>query len=292
MSRCVDNTFERLVCPDMLAACRSVLFAIRLAIPFFNSAYCPWLVRSRQHAHACAKQPCEIHVSDRPASRRFAGIFACAYPIVAHLAIARGSTRWTIVAIALLAAAVLAPALSRGRVFAWLLVPVLALGCWALVRVATPVMLLYVAPVLAPAFLAWFFGHTLSGGRTPFIAQLVEIVHRGREPPEPAVWPYARSLTRAWTIFFIVLASLNLTLAALADPHGLLLSLGVHPPFTVPQYWWSLFANVIGYVAVAAFFVIEYAYRRRRFPQQPFRNLYDFLKQVGAVMPRLLGHRE
>lgn len=159
-------------------------------------------------------------------------------------------------------------------------------------RVATPVMLLYVAPVLAPTFLAWFFGHTLSSGRTPFIAQLVHIMHQGREPPEPAVWPYARSLTRAWTLFFITLASINLTLAALAEPHGLLLSAGVRPPFSVPQYWWSLFANVIAYLAVAAFFVIEYAYRRRRFPEQPFRNLYDFLQQVAAVMPRLLRSRE
>jgi uncharacterized membrane protein len=231
-------------------------------------------------------------VPDSPASRRLAGIFACAYPIVAHLAIARASPRWTIAAIALLAGAALAPALLKGRVIAWLFVPPLAAACWALVRVATPVMLLYVAPVLVPAFLAWFFGHTLLGGRTPFIARLIELVHRNREPPEPAVWPYARRLTRAWTIFFIALASINLTLAALADPHGLLLAAGVHPPITVPQYWWSLFANVIGYLAVAAFFVIEYAYRRRRFPQQPFRNLYDFLRQVGAIMPRLLRSRD
>jgi uncharacterized membrane protein len=231
-------------------------------------------------------------VSDRPVPRRFAGILAFAYPIVAHLAIARGSTRWTIAAIALLAAAVLAPSLTRGRVLAWLLVPAIAFGCWGLMRVATPVMLLYVAPVVVPSFLAWFFGHTLASGRTPFIAQIVQVMHQGGEPPEPAVWPYARSLTLAWTIFFIVLASINLTLAALAEPDGLLLSAGVNPPFTVPQYWWSLFANVIGYLAVAAFFVIEYAYRRRRFPQQPYRNFYDFLKRVGSHMPRLIRSRE
>ncbi|NLG77208.1 MAG: ketosynthase [Xanthomonadaceae bacterium] len=229
---------------------------------------------------------------DRPASPPVAGIFACAYPIVAHLAIASGSTRWTIAAIALLAGAALTPALVRGRVVAWLCVPVLAAACWVLVRVATPVMLLYVAPVLVPAFLAWFFGQTLVGGRTPLIARLIELVHRDREPPEPAVWPYARRLTRAWTIFFIALALANLTLAALANPHGLLLAAGLHPWITVPQYWWSLFANIIAYLAVAAFFAIEYAYRRRRFPQQPFRSLYDFLRQVGAVMPRLLRTRD
>lgn len=231
-------------------------------------------------------------MSDRPVPRRFAGILACAYPIVAHLAIARGSTRWTIAALALLAAAMLIPALAAGRVLAWLLVPALAFGCWELMRVATPVMVLYVAPVIVPSFLAWFFGHTLANGRTPLIARIVHLTHQGHEPPEPAVWPYARRLTLAWTIFFVALASINLTLAALAEPDGLLLAAGVRPPFTVPQYCWSLFANVIGYLAVAAFFAIEYAYRRRRFPQQPYRSFCDFLKQVGPLVPRLIRSRE
>jgi uncharacterized membrane protein len=231
-------------------------------------------------------------MSDTPASRPIAGLFACAYPIVAHFAIARGGVGWTIAAIGLLAAAILMPALVRGRVLAWISVPFLAALCWYLAQVSTPEMLLYIAPVLIPALLAWSFGHTLFGGRTPLIEQLIHLLHRDTEPPDPGVWPYARALTCIWTLFLIALATVNLALAALAEPDGLLLAAGVHPPITVPQYWWSLFANVIGYLLVAASFVIEYAYRRRRFPQQPFRNLYDFLRQLGTIMPRLLGTRE
>jgi uncharacterized membrane protein len=149
-------------------------------------------------------------MSDSPAARRFAGIFACAYPIVAHAAVARASAPWTIAAIALLACAMLGPALLRGRLLAWIVVSVIGLTCWWLLKVATPVLLLYVPPVLVPAFLAWFFGHTLVGERTPFIAHLIALLHRGEEPPEPAVWSYARSLTRAWTIFLVALASTNL----------------------------------------------------------------------------------
>jgi len=37
------------------------------------------------------------------------------------------------------------------------------------------------------------------------------------------------------------------------------------------------------------FFVVEYAYRRYRFPQQPYRNMYDFLRQMAAVAPQLIG---
>jgi len=60
---------------------------------------------------------------------------------------------------------------------------------------------------------------------------------------------------------------------------------------TVPLHWWSLFANLIGYLLVAVFLAIEYAYRRYRFPQQPFRNVFDFLKRMSTAMPKLM-HRD
>ena len=44
----------------------------------------------------------------------------------------------------------------------------------------------------------------------------------------------------------------------------------------------------VDYVLVAPFFMVEYAYRRHRFPQQPFRNFFDFLRQAGAATPKLL----
>ena len=68
------------------------------------------------------------------------------------------------------------------------------------------------------------------------------------------------------------------------------LAAGVEPPVRVSQEAWSLFANVIGYLLVAAFFVIEYAYRRQRFPRQPYRNILDFLIRVLAAMPRLVSN--
>jgi uncharacterized membrane protein len=108
--------------------------------------------------------------------------------------------------------------------------------------------------------------------------------------PDPEVLGYARKLTGAWTVFFITLSTTNLVLALLARPDGLLLASGITPPVTVPQEWWSLFANVIGYLLVAAFFLIEYAYRRRRFPRQPYRNMLDFFLRVLAAMPRLVSN--
>lgn len=213
---------------------------------------------------------------------------ALAYPIAAHISIERNSVTGVVVALALLAVGVLVPPAARGNLAAWIMAPFVALALWALSRAQTPVMPLYIAPVLVPAFMAWVFGQTLTADRTPLISQFIELLHEDREPPEPAVWVYARKLTCAWTVFFIALAATNFLLAALAEPDGLLLAGGVRPPITVPLSWWSLFANVIGYLLVAAFFVIEYAYRRHRFPQQPFRNVFDFLKRIGTAMPKLL----
>jgi uncharacterized membrane protein len=226
----------------------------------------------------------------RPAAaRQLTTALACCYPILAHIAIAMNSIALTIVAIALLAVVVILPALSRGNVYAWLALPLIAASLWALSHAATPALALYVAPVLVPAFMAWAFGHTLLPGHVPAIEQLIRLLHPPHEPPEPAVWLYARRLTLAWTALFIALALLNLLLALLATPDGLLLAAGITAPVAVPQEWWSWFANVIGYMIVAAFFVLEYAYRRIRFPHQPFRNMFDFIRRIVAVMPRLTG---
>ena len=196
---------------------------------------------------------------------------AFAYPLVAHLAVARSSAKLTIAAIALLALSALLRSLVEGRLAAWLTVPVVIGACWWLARSSMNVLPLYLPPVLVPAFLAWIFGQTLLPGRTPLIEQLVHLLHGTGEVPEDAALVYARRLTLAWTVLFVGLASTNLALAVFAEPEQ-----------------WSLFANLIAYVIVVAFFVVEYAYRRRRFPQQPYRNLLDFIRRMAAAAPQLL----
>lgn len=215
---------------------------------------------------------------------------ALAYPLVAHFAVVRNSMLLIIVALALVIVVMMLPALVRGSIPAWLTLPVAAAGLWSLSRSTHATLPLYIAPVLVPGFMAGVFGSSLLRGQTPVIAQLIHLMQPPGETPEEAVWAYARTLTVAWTTLFVLLSVTNLVLALLAEPNGLLLAGGFAPPITVPQEWWSLFANVIGYLLVAAFFVIEYAYRRRRFPRQPYRNMLDFFLRVLAAMPRLVGN--
>jgi uncharacterized membrane protein len=221
---------------------------------------------------------------------RLKTILALAYPLVAHFAVVRNSMALIIVALALLVVVAMLPALVRGNATAWLALPVVAAVLWSLSRSTHATLPLYIAPVLVPGFMAGVFGSSLFAGQTPIIEQLIRLMGRPEETPEEEVWAYARTLTVAWTTLFVLLSTTNLLLALLAEPDGLLLVGGIRPPFTVPLEWWSLFANVIGYLLVAAFFLIEYAYRRRRFPRQPYRNMLDFFLRVLAAMPRLVGN--
>ena len=218
---------------------------------------------------------------------------ALAYPFVAHFAVIHNSVTLIAVALGLLIVVPMLPALGRGSVMAWLALPPIAACLWWLSRNTHATLPLYIAPVLVPGFMGGVFGSTLLARQVPLIERLIRIMlesapEADREP-EPEVRDYARKLTAAWTVFFVSLASVNLVLGLLAEPGGLLLTSGLTPPLSVPQEWWSLFANVIGYLLVAAFFLIEYAYRRHRFPRQPYRNMLDFFLRVIAAMPRLAG---
>lgn len=213
---------------------------------------------------------------------------AFCYPLTAHFAAARHSVSLTLLAMALLAAAVLLPAVLRGRPWAWVAFPIVLAGIGSLGRLQLHQLPLYVAPVLIPAFVGWVFGHTLAKDKIPLIEQLVRVLHPPQESLDPDIQPYARRLTWAWTVLVLAIACVNLVLALLVAPEGLLLAAGVTPPVTVSQQAWSLFANVIGYLLVMGFFLIEYAYRRLRFPQQPYRNLFDFIRRMAAATPQLL----
>lgn len=221
-------------------------------------------------------------------ARYLSALLALAYPVTAWFAVARHSFSLTLIAMTLLVSAVLVPALIRGRLAAWIALPCVAVCLWLLAHAQLQLLPLYAPPVLIPAFLSWVFGHTLARDHTPLIAQLVQLLHPPHDPIDADVWPYTRRLTLAWTLLLAAIAAVNLLLALLVEPDGLLMAAGVVPPLTVPQKVWSLFANAIGYLLIAGFFVIEYAYRRRRFPQQPYRNFLDFIGRTIAVSPRLL----
>jgi uncharacterized membrane protein/3-hydroxymyristoyl/3-hydroxydecanoyl-(acyl carrier protein) dehydratase len=214
---------------------------------------------------------------------------AVAYPLFAHGASLLERPSLTVASVAVLAAAILVRPLTEGRRWAWIATPAAALSIVGLWRINAVALVLFLPPVLLNVFLAWLFGHTLVRGSMPLIERLVRMLQPASEPPEPAIIRYAGRLTRVWTALFVLLAAVNLGLAACVSPGGLLESIGIRAPLPVSREFWSLFANVLNYAIVVAFFMLEYAYRRRRFPDRPYRNLVDFLRRAAAAGPALMA---
>lgn len=216
---------------------------------------------------------------------RLPAVLAVAYPLLAHAAAWTASAGLALVAGFLLALLMLWPALARGRAPAWIALLLCAAGLLWLHGRALGTLPLLAPPVLLNAFLAWLFARTLRAGRRPLIEHMVWTLHGEPDALDLRIAPYARRLTAVWAALFAVLAGLNLLLALLAVPDGLLVSVGVMPPVSVPLSLWSLFANLLNYVIVGAFFLAEYAWRKRRFPNQPYRHFFDFIARVARLGP-------
>lgn len=210
-----------------------------------------------------------------------------AYMLLTYLAIALAMPALAVVALALLAVIVLYKPLRRGALWAYVAVAaLLALLASAPAQRWAPIAL-FLPPVFINGGLAWLFGHTLLSGKTPLIARIVRLLHRHDEVRDPAVWDYARSVTKCWTALFCFNAALCLVLAAFAAPNGLLAALGHPPRVTIPSSYWSFYSEIGCYALFGLMFLVEYAYRRRRFPWQPYRNFLDFLRQAAGIGPAL-----
>ncbi len=106
--------------------------------------------------------------------------------------------------------------------------------------------LFFVEHVGSNLALAFVFGRTLAAGREPLCTRFARLMH---ETLPPEVVRYTRGITVAWTIFFVVLATVSVALYA----GGFLAA-------------WSMLATLLSPVLLALMFVGEYAVRLRALP--------------------------
>jgi uncharacterized membrane protein len=221
--------------------------------------------------------------ADKHGSRGAVLVLGVAYPVVAHLAILSGRPRLVMASVGLLCVMILLESLRRGRAWAWLLLVAALAGLWRLGDSAFATLPLLLPPILITGGVAWLFGRSLRQGATPLIELIANLIEGAPLGAERRV--YARNLTAAWAWLTGVLAGTNLALALLAEPHGLLAAAGVRASVSVPIETWSLFANVINYVVLGAMFVVEFAYRRHRFPGQRHGRFVDFVRSLVRLGP-------
>lgn len=112
---------------------------------------------------------------------------------------------------------------------------------WPLV-LANPDNLYFAQHIGTNALLAWVFGHTLMSGAIPLVVRFAKMVHK-EMPAE--IEAYARKVTVAWTIFFIVTCMVSFVLF-----------------ISAPLFVWSAFAVLLQWPSVVAFFVGEYVLRK------------------------------
>jgi uncharacterized membrane protein len=113
-----------------------------------------------------------------------------------------------------------------------------------------------------------FFGRTLVAGQQPLCTRFAEAVHA---PLTPQHKIYARQVTVAWTLFFVVMALVSTALFFLA-------SLAT----------WSVFANFMTLPLVALMFIVEYLVRRRLLPNMRHTHILDAVRAFRntPVSPR------
>ena len=110
--------------------------------------------------------------------------------------------------------------------------------------------------------LALSFGLSLRTGHEPTITRVARAVHGGLAP---AMAAYCRRVTQAWVIYFGVMAALSLAMFLAA-----------------PWAWWSLLANLVTPVAIAALFVGEYLLRYWLHPEFQRASLMDAVRAYSA----------
>jgi uncharacterized membrane protein len=189
---------------------------------------------------------------------------ALGYPLLAHLAVVFQEPRLQWAALVWLTAVSLWSALVSRRLWAWSALAISAVVLYALVLAGGGLYALYVPPAAIPAAFLVVFARSLRPGETPLIHRFAEAI---RGEPLPAVLQvYARQVTQLWCGVFVAMFVSAVACAAWADPQ-----------------LWSIMTNFVHYLVLAAVFVLEFAYRRRRFRDLESFGLLEYLRRLAGT---------
>lgn len=191
---------------------------------------------------------------------RLQTILLLCYPLAVHFALLSSKTRWALwllVAVSLVQLLTLLRTAGNARWMA--LAPALVLLLSVMGLLQGNLLALYLPPILISGGLLWLFASTLRTGREPLVTTFARVVFRESDPQQLR---YTRRVTQIWSLFFLAMLLETLLLSLFA-----------------PLELWSLFANVLNYLFIAILFVVEFGYRRLRFPQRT--PLKTFVQQLA-----------
>lgn len=124
-------------------------------------------------------------------------------------------------------------------------------------------LMLKLTPVFIYVFLFWVFAGSLRPGQVPVITRIAALM---REQASERELRYTRKVTWAWALFFITMLATSLVLAIYA-----------------PAQVWSVFTNLVSYVLLVAFFLVEFLVRRRVLASEADYSLRGFLVALTRI---------
>jgi uncharacterized membrane protein len=176
-----------------------------------------------------------------------------AYPIATHIAIVNGRQDIAVLIFGLMAGLFFVNQRSQSQnirnnrvmVVSGIGLIVLTLYIFSRESVESVSFIIYLPPIYLLSFFLLVFAKTLFPGREPLITIISRMVFQDNRP---GIESYTRQLTWVWAYFlaFLLLETIGLT-------------------FFAPLEVWSLFTNVLNYVFIILFFVLEFMYRFFRF---------------------------
>ena len=191
-----------------------------------------------------------------------------AYPLCVHLSVILANPNLRLLALLLLAAGLCYQGLKEKSRFAWGLMSVLALLLLLMNHYAMALYIFYLPPVIIPLLLGSIFLRSLFPGQTPLVTAIGESVHG---PFDHEMLVYTRRVTILWSVFCLLLALSSALLPVLASVEI-----------------WSLFSNVLNYLAVAVLFIGEYIYRKWRFRGVDHPSFLQYIHIVAKAEIRKL----
>ena len=212
-------------------------------------------------------------------------LLAVAYVVLSHLASDRNDGTLATLAVGDIVLIALLQPLLLPRAWAWAVLAACAAMLVALAHSAYALLPLMLVPSTLIGLVAYGFGRTLMHGRTPLITRMVAGLDAIPASALAAdLRDYTRHLTQAWAVLLAVLALLNLVLAAIVVPNGMLAMLGIASPLPVSQTHVSWLGGAANLGIMGGFFLVEFTIRQRRFPGR-YHNLLDFMQQMRKLGP-------
>ncbi len=221
------------------------------------------------------------------ATRRYVLLLLLLYPTLAIAGAITHRQIFPLLALVVLLSVVMLPRLLSRRVAPWLVWLALLAGVWLFSHYGAVDLLLEAVPILINVMLAFWFGRTL-GSDEPLVARFVVAIEGADRLRAPGVARYAHQLTWFWTVLLAAQALLLTVLLLCAARSGLLLRLGVTPPWQVSEYWAWAWLHLGCYLLLGAAFVLEYGYRRWHLRHLSHAGLHDMLLKLALRWPQLL----